>query len=338
MLSIDNVSVRFDTTRAVDGVTLSVNDGERLAILGPSGSGKSTLLRAAAGLESLSGGRILWDGHDLADTPVHRRGFGLMFQDYVLFPHLDVAANVRFGLDALGVARVEADSRVAESLALVGLTGFERRFPGELSGGEQQRVALARAVCPKPRLLMLDEPLGALDRALRRSLLDDLDRLTTQLGLPIMYVTHDHEEAMAIGDRVAVMRAGRLEAVMEPRELWQRPPTEFVARFLGLTNIIDAEIASGVAQTELGAIPVGAADGWHRLLIRPDGFELEAPDGHGFSGTVRASTFRGDHTLLRVEVGERTLEVADERARGPAVGETVHLSIDPSAVVLLPLT
>ncbi len=342
MLSIDDVTVRFDSTTAVDDVTLTVGKKERLSILGPSGSGKSTLLRAVAGLELLADGRISWAGVDLKDTSVHRRGFGLMFQDYVLFPHLDVAANVRFGLDVMGLDRTATQQRVAESLALVGLTGFERRLPAELSGGEQQRVALARALAPKPRLLMLDEPLGALARALRRSLLDDLDELTTELGLPIIYVTHDHEEALAIGDRVAVMRGGRLEAVLPPRELWQRPPTEFVARFLGLSNIIDAQVFQGTAQTALGPIEVDdAPDGSHRLHIRPDGFRFQGVDdatSAGFDAIVGGSTFRGDHTLLRVESGQTTLEVADDRALSASVGQTVRLAIDPSAVVLLPLT
>jgi len=350
MLSIENVTVRFDEMTAVHDVTLTVKDGERLSILGPSGSGKSTLLRAVVGLEPLASGRISWDGQDLAGTPVHRRGLGLMFQDYVLFPHLDVAANVRFGLDVSGESRGPANARVTEALALVGLTGFERRLPGELSGGEQQRVALARAIAPKPRLLMLDEPLGALDRALRRSLLDDLDALTKDLGLPIIYVTHDHEEALAIGDRVCVMRAGRVETVLPPRDLWQRPPTEFVARFLGLTNILDSEVSDGVARTDVGDIRLAAAapDGVHRLLIRPDGFEFLSPEGagegagegsgDGFAATVRAATFRGDHTLLRVQAGDHLLDVANAEAETPAIGDQVRLAIDPSAVVLLPLT
>jgi thiamine transport system ATP-binding protein len=343
MLTIEDVSVRFGSTVAVDRVTLQVEDGERLSILGPSGSGKSTLLRAIAGLEPLATGSISWDGQDLASTPVHRRGFGLMFQDYVLFPHLDVAANVRFGLDVADADRPAADVRVAESLALVGLTGFERRLPAELSGGEQQRVALARALAPKPRMLMLDEPLGALDRALRRTLLDDLDDLLGLVDLTILYVTHDHEEALAIGDRVAVMRAGQLETVMPPRELWARPPSEFVARFLGLTNIIDAEVAHGRAQTRLGEVVVddATASGQRRLLIRPDGFMLtpgSTSSDEGFSAVVRAATFRGDHTLLRVEATGQMLEVEDDGTRAPKVGDEIRLVIQPSGAVLLPLT
>ena len=344
MLRLTGVTVRFDQNAAIDSVDLDVRDGERLSVLGPSGSGKSTLLRAICGLEPLASGRIEWDGRDLTGVPVHRRGFGLMFQDYVLFPHLDVARNVRFGLQLAGVDREQADARVAEVLALVGLRGFERRLPAQLSGGEQQRVALARALAARPKLLMLDEPLGALDRSLRRSLLDELSDLFTDLGLPIVYVTHDHEEALAIGDRVAVMRDGRIEALLPPRELWQRPPTEFVARFLGFTNILDAQVAGGGATTSLGtfriADPAGA-EGSYRLLIRPDAFQ---PDDDGpIQGIVRSSTFRGDHTVLRVSVdvaspGETLLDIEADWPRLPGAGDHIRLRVDSSGVVLLPLT
>ena len=348
-LTIANASVRFGTATAVDDVSLEVRDGERLSVLGPSGSGKSTLLRAISGLEPLAAGHVSWDGHDLADVPVHRRGFGLMFQDYVLFPHLDVAGNVGFGLTMAGASQEERRARVAEVLELVGLRGFETRLTGQLSGGEQQRVALARALAPRPRLLMLDEPLGALDRALRRTLLDDLSGMFEQISLPIIYVTHDHEEALAIGDRVAVMHSGRIEAVLPPQELWQRPPNEFVARFLGLSNILDAVVADGQARAALGTFTLDGGDataapaGPHRLLIRPDAFR---PSAEGeIDGIVVSTAFRGDYTLLRVSVvgsddtgdTDSTLDVhADWPV--PKVGDRVRLSVDPSGVVLLPLT
>ena len=233
MLELTNVSVRFDGTRAVDDVSLTVADGERLAVLGPSGSGKSTLLRAVAGLEPLAAGRIKWDGNDLTQTPVHERRFGLMFQDYVLFPHLDVARNVAFGLEVRSETRQAATDRVAEVLALVRMNGYERRLPAQLSGGEQQRVALARTLAPRPLLLMLDEPLGALDRSLRRDLLGELLEIVKQARLTTLYVTHDHEEALAFGDRVAVMRAGRIEALATPTDLISNPASEWVASFLG---------------------------------------------------------------------------------------------------------
>ena len=191
--------------------------------------------------------------------PAHRRGFGLMFQDYALFPHRDVRGNVAFGLEMRGDARAAIDARVAEVLELVGLSGFERRLPSDLSGGEQQRVALARALAPTPRLLMLDEPLGALDRALRAELLDELDAIFTRLSLPIIYVTHDQEEALAIGDRVCVLRAGVVEALMPPRELWRSPPNEFVARFLGMANVFVARSAGARCPVSVGRLDSGAA-------------------------------------------------------------------------------
>ena len=339
MLSLRNVSVRFGDHLAVDDVSLEVAEGEQLAILGPSGSGKSTLLRAVAGLEPPSAGSIQWDGRDLVAVPVHRRGFGLMFQDYVLFPHLDVARNVAFGLESAGPER---PSRVAEALALVGLTGLEKRMPSQLSGGEQQRVALARALAPRPRLLMLDEPLGALDRSLRRALLDELTETFAKLTTPLIYVTHDHEEALAVGDRVAVMRAGRLETIQAPTDLWRRPPNEFVARFLGFANILHADLEPGRARTPIGTLDI-ATDGTGRakLLIRPDAFR-PTPDGP-LTGVVRARTFRGDHTLLRVDVpaADGSTETArmDVEWRWdpvPGVGQRVTLALDPAGLVVLP--
>jgi thiamine transport system ATP-binding protein len=340
MLALHDVTVRFGDRAAVDRVTLDVKGGERLSILGPSGSGKSTLLRSIAGLEPLTAGRIEWDGQDVSATPTHRRGFGLMFQDYVLFPHLDVAGNVGFGLESR-----EADKgrRVAESLELVGLGGFEKRMPSQLSGGEQQRVALARALAPNPRLLMLDEPLGALDRYLRRELLDELIEIFARLRTPLLYVTHDHEEALAVGDRVAVMRDGRLEAVLPPTDLWQNPPNEFVARFLGFANILDAVIDGHHVRTAIGTFEAtGAAAGEGRVLIRPDAFR---PEPHGqLEGVVVNRTFRGDHTLLRVDVpradgadGTVSVEVEWRWETIPQLGDRITLGLDPSGLVVLPL-
>lgn len=346
MLTLRGATVRFGTTVALDDVDLDVRDGERLSVLGPSGSGKSTLLRAIAGLESLQAGRIEWDGADLAGTPVHRRGFGLMFQDYVLFPHLDVEGNVRFGLEMHGVSAHEARARVSEVLELVGLTGYERRMPGELSGGEQQRVALARALAATPRLLMLDEPLGALDRALRRELLEELSGIFESLRLPIIYVTHDHEEALAIGDRVAVMQAGRIDALLTPDVLWNSPPTEFVARFLGFVNIIDAHIANGHAVTPIGILEVanGLPDGDHRVLLRPDSFH-PSPDGP-LEATIVSRTFRGDYTDLRLAAGpvgdanptpgSIDLEVRADWTPLPKVGDRLRMRVDPAGIVILP--
>jgi thiamine transport system ATP-binding protein len=337
MLSLDGVSVRYGDVLALDDLRLSVADGEHLAVLGPSGSGKSTLLRVIAGLEQPSAGTIRWDGRDLADVSVSARHFGLMFQDYVLFPQRDVAGNVAFGLEMGGESRAAITQRVAEVLQLVGLAGFGRRAITELSGGEQQRVALARALAPRPRLLMLDEPLGALDRGLRERLLGDLAALFRSLNLTTIYVTHDQEEALAVGDRVAVLNAGRLQAIDSPRNLWLKPPSEFVARFMGLNNISDATIAGGQATTDWGvmAVPSETPDGHVRLLIRPDGLTFD--DRGPLKGKLRAATFRGSRTVCIVEIGAAELEVhVPPAAAVPSVGQAVGITVHPGAVLLLP--
>ena len=237
-LEVADLSVVYPAGRAgapvtaVDGVSLSVSDGEVLALLGPSGCGKSSLLRAVAGLEPVAGGTVRWEGQDVVGVPVHQRGFGMVFQDGQLFPFRDVAGNVAYGL--AGLPRAERQARVAEVLELVGLPGYGPRAVTTLSGGQAQRVALARSLAPRPRLLLLDEPLSALDRALRESLSRDLARILRTQGMSALYVTHDHAEAETVADRVGVMVAGRLLAVGTMEELRQRPGSEDVARFLGV--------------------------------------------------------------------------------------------------------
>jgi thiamine transport system ATP-binding protein len=315
VLTVEHLVVQYDDTRALDGLDLTVADGETLCVLGPSGSGKSTLLRAIAGLEPLATGRVAWDGHDLAGVPPHRRNLGLMFQDHALFPHRDVLGNVAFGLRMQGLDTAAVAQRARETLALVGLAGFEQRRIPQLSGGEQQRVALARALAPAPRLLMLDEPLGSLDRNLRDRLMLELRELFVRLHVTALFVTHDHEEAFAIGDRVAIMRAGRIEQAGSPADVWRRPATAFTARFLGY-NVMT-----------LGNGPVA---------IRPEGLRLDA--GGPIEGVVRSRTFRRDHFLVEVELADGDLlEIAALAAHGglPEVGARVRVSADPSAVVTL---
>lgn len=338
MLSLTDVAVQYGSLMALDGVSLELGPHERLAVLGPSGSGKSTLLRAIAGLEPLAHGTVSWDGQDMVNVATHERGFGLMFQDYALFPHLDVTANVAFGLRMRGLPRAAAAEAATEALARVGLAGFGRRSVAQLSGGEQQRVALARALAPEPRLLMLDEPLGALDRGLREELLGQLTDLVAELRLPTIYVTHDQQEALAVGERVAVMRAGRLEAIMPAPDLWQSPPTEFVARFLGFANITSFGIGDdGRAVTPWGSLelvgqPPPGAD---RLLIRPDGLRLD-PAGT-ITGHVAARSFRGDRTILSVSTGADAplLEVDLRVGAPPAVGDAVSLRLEPNSLRFL---
>ncbi|MEU7556052.1 ABC transporter ATP-binding protein [Streptomyces sp. NPDC044571] len=337
LLELAGVTVRFGERAVVDSVDLRVAEHETVCVLGPSGSGKSTLLRVVAGLQPVSAGRVLLGGADQERVPVHRRGVGLMFQDHQLFPHRDVAGNVAFGLRMRGSARAAAyGDRVAELLELVGLPGAQRRSVSSLSGGEQQRVALARALAPSPRLLMLDEPLGQLDRGLRERLVVELRELFSRLGTTVLAVTHDQGEAFALADRVVVMRDGRIAQAGTPLEVWQRPASEFVARFLGFENVVPATVSGGAADTAWGKVPVpaGAPEGERRLLVRPAGVVLV---GDGLPCEVLSRTFRGTHVALRLrpESGPE-LEAECGLDGAPAVGERVAVSFTPSEVVVLP--
>ncbi|MFD9517323.1 ABC transporter ATP-binding protein [Streptomyces sp. NPDC059979] len=336
LLQLEGVSVRFGERAVVDSVDLSVAEHEIVCVLGPSGSGKSTLLRVVAGLQQVSAGRVLLGGADQAAVPVHRRGVGLMFQDHQLFPHRDVGANVSFGLRMRRAGRASYQARVAELLELVGLPGAQGRAVASLSGGEQQRVALARALAPSPRLLMLDEPLGQLDRGLRERLVTELRGLFSRLGTTVLAVTHDQGEAFALADRVVVMRDGRIAQAGTPLEVWQRPASEFVARFLGFENVVPATVSGTVAGTPWGRVPVpaGTPEGEQRLLIRPAGVVLRAA---GLRCEVVSRTFRGTHValLLRPESGP-VLEAECGLEGAPAAGERVEVTFSPSEVVVLP--
>lgn len=336
LLRLDGVSVRFGERAVVDRVDLEVAEHEIVCVLGPSGSGKSTLLRVVAGLQPVSAGRVTLGGADQAGVPVHRRGLGLMFQDHQLFPHRDVAGNVAFGLRMRGAGRGSYEARVAELLELVGLPGAQDRAVASLSGGEQQRVALARALAPSPRLLMLDEPLGQLDRGLRERLVVELHGLFSRLGTTVLAVTHDQGEAFALADRVVVMRDGRVAQAGTPLEVWQRPASEFVARFLGFENVVPAVVSAGTAGTPWGKVPVpaGSPEGDRQLLIRPAGVVLAAA---GLRCEVVSRTFRGTHValLLRPESGP-ALEAECGLAGAPAAGDRVAVSFTPSEVVVLP--
>ncbi|WP_328319898.1 ABC transporter ATP-binding protein [Streptomyces sp. NBC_00388] len=337
MLQLDGVTVRFGQRVALDAVDLTVAEHETVCVLGPSGSGKSTLLRVVAGLQQASAGRVLLDGAEQSGVPVHRRGVGLMFQDHQLFPQRDVAGNVGFGLRMRSVPRDEQASRVAELLDLVGLPGAGRRAVAALSGGEQQRVALARALAPRPKLLMLDEPLGQLDRSLRERLVVELRDLFGRLGTTVLAVTHDQGEAFALADRVVVMENGRIAQAGTPLEVWQRPASEFVARFLGFDNVVAATVTGRAAETPWGKIPVpaGSPQGEGRLLVRPAGVRLSAPRD-GLRCTVQARTFRGSHVavLLSPEHGPQ-LEAECPLPAAPGVGETVGAVFEAGDVVLL---
>lgn len=338
MLTLESATVRFGERAALDGVDLEVADHEIVCVLGPSGSGKSTLLRLVAGLQEPDGGRVLLDGADQDGVPVHRRGLGLMFQDHQLFPHRDVGANVAFGLRMRGAGRGEQDRRVAELLDLVGLPGAERRAVAALSGGEQQRVALARALAPSPRLLMLDEPLGQLDRSLRERLVVELRALFGRLGTTVLAVTHDQGEAFALADRVVVMREGRVAQIGTPLEVWQRPASAFVARFLGFDNVVEATVEGEAADTDWGEVPVpaGSPQGACDLLVRPAGVRIGGPE-EGLRCVVGARTFRGSHVAVTLHPECGPVLDAECSLRGtPEEGARVGVTFDASESVVLP--
>lgn len=345
LLELEGVTVRFGSRAALDAVHLKVAEHEIVCVLGPSGSGKSTLLRVVAGLQRADAGRVLLAGADQSGVPVHRRGVGLMFQDHQLFPHRDVAGNVAFGLrmrphragETSRADRGEQGRRVDELLELVGLPGAQRRSVAALSGGEQQRVALARALAPEPRLLMLDEPLGQLDRGLRERLVVELRGLFGRLGTTVLAVTHDQGEAFALADRVVVMSEGRIAQTGTPLEVWQRPASEFVARFLGFDNVVPATVGGGAADTPWGKIPVPdrSPQGERMLLVRPSGVHVVEP-GRGSAATVVSRTFRGSHVALRLRPAEGPVLEAECSLRdAPGEGEGVGVVFAADDVVVL---
>lgn len=333
MLECRDLAVRFGDIVALDGASVDVAPGEVVAIVGPSGCGKSTLLRVIAGLQQPDRGLVVWNGVDITHEPAFTRGFGLMFQDYALFPHRDVAENVAFGLEMAGIDRTAAAHRVGELLDLVDLSGYQQRDVADLSGGEQQRVALARTLAPEPDLVMLDEPLGALDRALRDELLSQMATIFEQLDAAVVYVTHDQEEAFGVADRVAVMHAGRIVAIDAPEALWARPPTEFVARFLGMDTIIDAKVEQGLADLGWATVPVELDAGDHRFVLTPGAVVVDR-EGPA-TGIVTSSRYRAGSYEVGIAVGSDREVVASSDRKYPP-GATVHLRIDPTRVVALP--
>jgi ABC-type Fe3+/spermidine/putrescine transport system ATPase subunit len=312
-LQVTNVVKTFGTTIALRDVSFEMQAGEIVALLGPSGCGKSTLLMIVAGLEKPDRGEVRWDGQPVTHVPPHRRGFGMMFQDFALFPHKNVLDNVAFGLRMDGWDDARIRERVGETLALVGLPGFETRDVNTLSGGEAQRVALARALAPQPRLLMLDEPLGSVDRTLRERLVTDLRQILRESRQTALYVTHDQEEAFVIADRVALMDRGRIVQIGAPQEIYRRPNSLFVARFLGLDNLIPGVVEPGTdghqVRTAVGVFPApGAPAGEVTLLVRPDAVQLSDGLPCQVSGVLQDVSFRGGSVQARVEVNGQPLE------------------------------
>ena len=349
LLSIQAITKQYGDKLALADVSVDVADGEIVCLLGPSGCGKTTLLRIVAGLETPDAGQILLEGQDVAPVPPHRRDFGLMFQDYALFPHKNVFDNVAFGLRMKRRKEEELREQVQEMLALVGLQGFEQRSVNGLSGGEAQRVALARSLATRPRLLMLDEPLGSLDRALRERLMIELRDILTRVGVTALYVTHDQAEAFAIADRAVVMNAGRVEQIGPPEAIYCCPATPFVARFLGLTNLAEGQVVGkGRVASAWGEITSAETDGRQpgdkvTILIRPEAAKLVTEDPPPLSrnairGTLVASSFRGGRYRVQVQPEKGpmlTLELTAIEALPTEPGDQVTILLDPAGVVLL---
>ncbi|MCU1584801.1 MAG: transporter ATP-binding protein [Microbacteriaceae bacterium] len=316
--------------RALTGVNLTMAPGEFIALLGPSGCGKTTVLRALSGLEQVNGGRILIDGVDVVNTPVNKRDIGMVFQSYSLFPHMTVLQNVEFGLQMRKVDAASRRRRASEALEMVGLGELGSRYAHQLSGGQQQRVALARALVTRPRVLLLDEPLSALDAKVRVQLRDEIRRIQTDLGITTLFVTHDQEEALAVADRVAVMNAGNIEQIGTPEELYLNPATSFVADFIGLSNQLDGELDTDTGTIaiyghELSALGAGHAGGPVTAYVRPEDIELAAD---GIPGTVVSTSFLGSVRRTTVRLGDGTLvAVQHDVSARPQSGDGVHVRL-----------
>ena len=333
-LRLEGLTRRFGPQFALEGLSLQVPRGDMLALLGPSGSGKTTTLRLLAGFDAPDAGRIIVDGEDVTTTPPAARRFGMVFQHYALFPHLDVGRNVAFGLESLGVPAEERTRRVREALAMVELAGLERRPVSALSGGQQQRVALARAMAPEPRVLLLDEPLSNLDPTLRERTRRELRALIRQIGITTVLVTHEQEEAFDLADRVAVLRAGVLEQVGTPEELYRAPHSAFVAGFIGRASLVPVEVVShtdGVTRVRLPGAPEpwdvehrGELSGTCRLVVRPEGVRLAPASAELLPGEVVERRFLGASALFTVRIsGDATIEVLaspDAAGAGSRVG------------------
>jgi len=296
MLQVKNIVHQYEQSIVLNGIDLDVEKGEILCLLGASGSGKSTLLRIVAGLESGYQGSVIVANESVDKVPVHQRDFGLMFQEFALFPHMTVEQNIAFGLRMHNVSKQEQAATVKQVLELVDLVGFEKRAVTQLSGGERQRVALARSLAPEPRLLMLDEPLGSLDAALRDNLVLQLRDIIKKTGLTSIYVTHDQQEAYAIADRIAVMNSGKIEQIDTPQQLYRQPKTAFVARFLGFNNIFSREKIAKFLDIDTDA---------ELILIHPDGIQIaENDDPNAIDATIIERVFRGDHYEMLAKLSD----------------------------------
>jgi spermidine/putrescine transport system ATP-binding protein len=349
------VTKRFGEVVAVREIELGIGQGEFFTLLGPSGCGKTTTLRMVAGFEEPSEGRVLIEGTDVVGTPPHRRPTNTVFQSYALFPHLSVSDNVAFGLRRKKVSKEETKRRVAEELDRVGLAREAKRRPAQLSGGQQQRVALARALVNLPKVLLLDEPLGALDLKLRKGLQVELKRIQREVGITFVYVTHDQEEALTMSDRIAVMNAGSIEQVADPEDVYERPATTFVAGFIGVSNLMPGTVqAGGEVRLDNGpTVPAAETNGFRpgercHAVVRPEKLSITSADSASngglpsVEGTVESSIYLGTSTQIVVDLGEEVRMTVlypnaneAERQRLPGGGARVRLSWQPEHMHLV---
>ena len=339
---LENLVRRYGTVTALDGLSLTLAPGELVALLGPSGCGKTTALRLLAGLEEADGGRIVIAGKDVTGLPANRRNIGMVFQAYSLFPHMVAWENVAFGLQMRHVSAVERKKRALEMLDLVGLARFANRYASQMSGGQQQRVALARALAIQPQVLLLDEPLSALDAKVRSRLRDEIRRVQLEVGITTLFVTHDQEEALAIADRVGVMQSGKLEQLGPPTLVYSRPATPFVADFVGLTNRMQGTVRGGSVEVRGTSIPLvqpDVSDGPAIALIRPEAVSI---DGNGGTdegplvGTVIAVAFLGAVSRVTVDLGDTTVlaQLPTSSASQHPAGTRVRLALRTDPVLI----
>jgi spermidine/putrescine transport system ATP-binding protein len=339
------LSKRFDDVVAVDGVSLDIERGHFFALLGPSGCGKTTTLRMIGGFEEPTEGRIELGGVDVAPLPPYKRDVNTVFQSYALFPHLSIFENVAFGLRRRGIKGGDLRGRVGESLELVGLAGLEKRKPRQLSGGQQQRIALARALVNRPRVLLLDEPLGALDLKLRKEMQLELKRIQNEVGITFVHVTHDQEEAMTMADRIVIMNGGRIEQVGAPSQLYEQPRTAFVAGFLGVSNLLPGTVAgdgrvrlSDGTELQVPSGALGGRSGAVRIGVRPEKLRLGGGEANTLSGTVAESAYIGVSTqyILDTPAGRVTVYVQNDRPGAQvATGERLTLGWSPDCTFVV---
>ena len=347
-LRLENLQKRFGTNTVVHGADLEFGRGEFVSFLGPSGCGKTTVLRMIAGFEKPSAGRIIVDGADVTALSPRERRIGMVFQAYALFPNMNVADNIAFGLKVANTPGAQARERVAEMLRIIGLSGFEKRFPFELSGGQQQRVALARALAPRPRMLLLDEPLSALDAKIRVSLRSEIRSIQRELSITTIFVTHDQEEALSISDRVVVMNAGRVEQVGAPQEIYNRPASRFVANFVGLINTLQARVADGPGGhvrigdelLPLAGLSFQAPAGAEVTIgIRPEGIVIDAAERRDLQlrGHVVEVEFLGPILRIKARVGGTTvsLDTLNHGKNPPEIGLPITVGVDRDQLLFL---